>query len=229
LKHLIVTFAGFKIGARLGWIIQELPSFLVAAGFLYEKWPHDVNWTQTLLIGMFTLHYFNRSFIFPFQIKQGRDTSLAIVASAFTFTLYNGFIQSHYILYVVNFAEKEIFSPTFIAGTIIFFIGMSINLDADHRLRCLRSERKPEGEPQERYKIPYGGMFNYVSSANYFGEIVEWWGFALAARFTPAALLFAGFTTMFLGMRGIHNHQWYKERFGQRYPTARRAVIPMIL
>ena len=49
-----------------------------------------------------------------------------------------------------------------------------------------------------RYKIPYGGMFDYVSSANYFGEIVEWWGYAIAARFTPAALLFAGFTTMFL-------------------------------
>ena len=62
----------------------------------------------------------------------------------------------------------------------------------------LRSNVMSSGDTAERYKIPHGGMFKFVSSANYFGEIVEWWGFALAARFTPASLFFAGFTTMFL-------------------------------
>ena len=30
------------------------------------------------------------------------------------------------------------------------------------------------------YAIPYGGMFEYVSGANYYGEILEWCGYALA-------------------------------------------------
>jgi steroid 5-alpha reductase family enzyme len=51
------------------------------------------------------------------------------------------------------------------------------------------------------------GFFKYVSAANYFGEICEWWGFAVAARLNPAALFFAGFTTLFLGVRGLQNHK----------------------
>lgn len=35
------------------------------------------------------------------------------------------------------------------------------------------------------YKIPYGGMFEYVSCANFFGEIVEWVGFAMASWSLP--------------------------------------------
>jgi 3-oxo-5-alpha-steroid 4-dehydrogenase 1 len=50
-------------------------------------------------------------------------------------------------------------------------------------------------------------MFEYVSAANYLGEIVEWWGFALCSKLNPAAVFFAGFTTVFLGVRGIQNHR----------------------
>eukprot|EP00660_Eupelagonema_oceanica_P014850 gene14850-biopygen37094 len=35
----------------------------------------------------------------------------------------------------------------------------------------------PETVP---YKIPYGGAFEYVSGANFFGEIVEWYGWGIA-------------------------------------------------
>ena len=61
-------------------------------------------------------------------------------------------------------------------GILLFAIGSFINLDSDRRLRNLR-ENSENG-----YKIPHGGLFEYVSAANYFGEILEWWGFALAAK-----------------------------------------------
>jgi 3-oxo-5-alpha-steroid 4-dehydrogenase 1 len=53
--------------------------------------------------------------------------------------------------------------------------GMWINIQSDGILRNLR---KP-GETG--YKIPRGGLFRYVSGANFLGEIVEWSGFAIAA------------------------------------------------
>jgi len=232
-KHLNANTPGatiwncFKVSSRLGWMIQECPSFIVPAIFLYQAMPF-VNNTQIALMVMFMSHYFNRSFIFPFQINQGKDTSIWIVGSAFLFCLFNGFIQSHFILYVVPFSEEEHGKPTFVLGLVIFILGMAINLDSDQRLRKLRSSIA-DSNSKSRYKIPYGGAFDYVSSANYFGEIVEWWGFALSARFTPASLFFAGFTTMFLGLRGIQNHRWYLEKFGGTYPPKRRAIFPFFI
>ena len=57
------------------------------------------------------------------------------------------------------------------------------------------------------YKIPRGGAFAYVSAANYFGEIVEWVGWALVVGSLPAAA-FALFTFCNLAPRGWRHHQW---------------------
>jgi hypothetical protein len=58
------------------------------------------------------------------------------------------------------------------------------------------------------YKIPRGGAFEYVSAANYFGEMLEWAGWALAAGSAPAAA-FAFFTAANLAPRGWRHHQWW--------------------
>ena len=62
--------------------------------------------------------------------------------------------------------------------------------------------------PAAGYKIPRGGTFEYVSAANYFGEIVEWSGFALAAAPSLPAAAFAFFTFANLAPRGWRHHQW---------------------
>ncbi len=78
------------------------------------------------------------------------------------------------------------------------------------------------------FKIPRGGFFEYVSAANYLGEMAEWTGFFFAAR-NPGALFFAAFTCVFLGTRGVQHHRFYLEKFGESYPKSRRAVIPFLL
>ena len=69
-------------------------------------------------------------------------------------------------------------------------------------------------------------MFEYVSAANYFGEIVEWGGWALASASLPAAA-FSLFTFANLAPRGWRHHLWYRQRF-PRYPRHRRAVLPFV-
>merc|ERR1711879_966064 len=107
-------------------------------------------------------------------------------------------------------------------GVVIFLTGWYINYDAD---RILRNLRKP-GEKRE-YKIPYGGAFRWVSAANYFGEILEWWGWAIATS-SLAGLAFAMFTFSAIGTRGYAHHKWYLQKFGDKYPKNRKAVIPFL-
>ncbi|MCA9611606.1 MAG: DUF1295 domain-containing protein, partial [Myxococcales bacterium] len=97
----------------------------------------------------------------------------------------------------------------------------AINHHADHVLRNLR---KP-GETG--YKIPHGGLYRFISCPNYFGEIVEWFGFALAAWTFPG-LVFAFFTFANLFPRALDHHKWYRGKFDD-YPKSRRAIVPFVL
>lgn len=51
-----------------------------------------------------------------------------------------------------------------------------------------------------------GGLFQYVSGANYFGEIVEWFGYAVATWSLPT-LSFAVFSLSFIGPRAHYHHR----------------------
>jgi 3-oxo-5-alpha-steroid 4-dehydrogenase 1 len=53
---------------------------------------------------------------------------------------------------------------------------------------------------------PVGGLFEYVSGANFFGEITEWAGFALAAHSVHSAS-FAIFTLIVLASRAFAHHR----------------------
>lgn len=115
-------------------------------------------------------------------------------------------------------------SLMFITGTIIFFTGFVINLHSDHILRKLRST-----PPYHSYKIPQGGAFSIfnISCANFFGEIVEWAGFAMASG-SLGGLAFWVYTCANLIPRACAHHLWYHEKF-EDYPKERFAVIPFIL
>jgi steroid 5-alpha-reductase/3-oxo-5-alpha-steroid 4-dehydrogenase 1 len=102
---------------------------------------------------------------------------------------------------------------------IIFAIGFVINRHADSVLLSLR---KP-GETG--YKIPYGGLYNYISCPNYFGEMVEWFGFAFAAQSLSGWSFFI-WTVCNLAPRAVLHHKWYLKKFPD-YPKQRRALIPI--
>lgn len=63
---------------------------------------------------------------------------------------------------------------------------MVINIYYDGVLIALRKTSKGKGG----YKIPRGGLFELISGANYFGEIVEWWGLFVVTRGIPQVLIF---------------------------------------
>ncbi len=51
-----------------------------------------------------------------------------------------------------------------------------------------------------------GGLFEYVSGANYFSESVEWTGYAIACWSWPGLVMVA-FTIMCVGSRALQHHR----------------------
>jgi steroid 5-alpha reductase family enzyme len=106
-------------------------------------------------------------------------------------------------------------------GSIIFLTGFVINKYHDFLLIKLRPSTG------DGYKIPYGGLFRYVSCPNFLGEIISWTGFALVA-FNLAALSFLIWTVVNLTTRALDHHKWYIKEFPE-YNKERKALIPYIL
>ncbi|MBS1586401.1 MAG: DUF1295 domain-containing protein [Bacteroidetes bacterium] len=213
---------GAMMDNSLGWIIQEIPSPLVLSIFFFTgsgvKTPGA--W---LLWALWMLHYLNRCFVYPLRIRtRGKKIPVLIVVSAICFNCVNGFLNGSYL---GNFGEvygSDFFtSAQFLIGLPVFIIGAVINNYSDSVLINLR---KP-GETG--YKIPTGGLFKYVSCPNHFGEIVEWWGFAIVAMSLPA-WSFSIWTICNLIPRTLDNHRWYLDKFPD-YPKDRKAVVPFVL
>lgn len=215
---------GAMINNRLGWIIMELPSLAVFATFFLagtgERPP--VTW---VFFALYVFHYIHRTFIFPLRLRtKGKQMPLAIVFMAIFFNLINGFINGYYLGFLAGtsqYPESYFLDPRFIGGITMFVVGFVINWQSDNILIHLR---KP-GETG--YVIPQKGLFRYISCPNHFGEMIEWFGFALMTWCSPG-LAFAVWTTVNLLPRALHHHRWYRAYFPD-YPAKRKAVIPFVL
>ena len=91
--------------------------------------------------------------------------------------------------------------------------------------RFIRLLRRPG---DTRHYIPYGGMFRYVSSANYFGELLEWIGFAVAS-WSWAGAVFVVWTFANLAPRSASLYKRYEQEFGEEFTSLhRKRILPFI-
>ncbi len=215
---------GPSVGNKTGWVLMEAPVF-AAMLLLWILSPEKGRATPAVITLMFLLHYFQRSFIFPFLLRGKSRMPLAIVAMGICFNLVNAYMIGGWIWYLAPcdmYSDSWMLNPLFISGTIIFFAGMGINLHSDYLIRHLR---KPG---DTRHYIPHGGFYDYVASANYFGEFVEWCGFAILT-WSVAGAVFALWTFANLAPRARSIHFRYCDEFGDSYRALRRKyMIPFI-
>jgi len=211
---------GPKLPNQLGWLLMESIS---AIGMLVVFVIGDAPKTTTLFIFllMWEAHYIHRAFIYPFLLRDGKKKMpLAVTLLAVTFNLGNAYLNGRYLFHFADdhYRGDWLLEPRFIVGATLFVIGFGINRWADNTLRSLRN-------PGEiGYKIPRGGLYRYISCPNYFGEIVEWFGWALATWSLPG-LAFAVWTFANLAPRAWSHHKWYHEQFSD-YSPERKALIP---
>lgn len=212
---------GPLIPNHIGWFIMESPSVIIMA-MLFALGDATKTIPVLLFFALWELHYVHRAFIYPWTIRDGhKKMPIMVMFLGLGFNLGNAYANGHTLfsssrIYPLNW----LFDPRFIAGVLLFIAGYGINRWADLSLRALR---KP-GEVS--YRIPYGGLFEWISCPNYLGEIIEWIGWAIAT-WSLAGLAFAVWTIANLAPRARSNHRWYYANFPE-YPNKRKALIPWV-
>lgn len=211
---------GPSIPAKWAWLIMELPSPVLMVFFFITGRQKDV--PQVIFLTLWLSHYLYRTFIYPFsQSGRRKPYPLMVAGMAFVFNILNGFVNGYGIFHYAIHSFSWIMVWQFNTGFCIFVAGFVINKIADEKYRRMRMNNNGG------YVKPEGWLFRYISSPHYFGEIVEWGGWAVMTWSLPG-LAFAVFTFANLFPRAWASHNWYRNNF-PGYPESRKAVIPFII
>lgn len=218
---------GPAINNKIGWMLMECPVFLVML-FFWAKSPVRFQWPYLVMFLLFQLHYFHRSFVTPFLMRGNSKMPLVIMGLSVVWNLINGYMQGKWLFELAPvlrpYHTEWLMSWQFILGTCIFFLGMAINWHSDYIIRHLR---KPG---DTKHYLPKGGMYNYVTSANYLGEIIEWIGWAILT-WSLAGCVFAWFTASNLVPRSnaiyLKYQKEFADEFNARSPKLKR-ILPFI-
>lgn len=212
---------GMTVKNQIGWFVMESSSPIIFF-ICFVVGQNSKTLTAIVFLVMWEVHYLHRAFIYPFRLR-GKDKRMPIIImlSGLLFNMINSFFIGHFLFSIsVVYLSRWLLDSRFIFGSVLFLIGFVINLQSDHILLNLR--RFGESD----YKIPFGGLFRWVSCPNYLGEIIEWFGWGIATWSLPS-LVFAVWTVANLVPRSRSHHLWYKQRFST-YPFERKALIPRL-
>ena len=215
---------GPAINNKLGWVLMESPVFItMLALWLCSDRRGDL--VRLAFLFLFELHYFQRSFVFPFRLRGKSMMPLSIIVMGMVFNVLNALMQGGWIFYVSPndyYPPDSLTTPYFIGGFLVFIIGMYINIQSDDIIRNLRKDG------DTKHYLPKQGMFRYVTSANYFGEFVEWVGFAILT-WSWSGAVFALWTFANLAPRAARIYDKYKKDFGNELDTKKvKRMIPFI-
>lgn len=215
---------GPSLPNRLGWVLMELPAFACLV-LIWATAPGPAQPAAAVCALLFLAHYFQRTFIFPMLMRGKSRMPLLIMVFGMVFNTINAYLIGGWLFRLApvgSYGWHWLGSWQFICGTILFLAGAAVNLHSDHIVRHLR---KPG---DTRHYIPKGGMFRYVSSANYLGELIEWCGYALLT-WSLAGVVFAYWTFANLAPRARALHKRYLGEFGEEYARLnRKCLIPFI-
>jgi len=216
---------GKAINNKLAWFLMEFPIFLSMI-IIYLCSDRRAEPVPIIILLIFQSHYMQRALIFPFLIKGKSKMPLGIMFMGICFNILNSVMQGYWIFFESPegyYSLSWLTSPQFIIGTLLFYTGMVINLHSDYIIRHLR-----KSDSDTRHYLPKGGLFNYVTSANYFGELLEWLGFAILT-WSVSGLVFFIWTFANLVPRARSTYRKYKIEFATEINDKKlKRVFPFI-
>ena len=208
---------GATINNKIAWLFMEAPVFVLMTVLCLSSPRMSPFNTTTSLVPLviflfFQTHYIRRAFIFPFLLKGRSKMPVTVMLMGVLFNLCNAFMQGGWLFYKSPegmYSVNWLWTPQFIIGAVVFFGGMTLNIQSDKIIQNLRKS----GE--SKHYLPDKGFFKYVTGAHYFGEVIEWTGFALLT-WSLSGALFALWTCANLIPRANAIYNKYKKMFGEK-------------
>lgn len=234
-----LPFTFVMIPTRLAWSLMEIPPLLLSPPIFALGRNASLPVPRALAL-LFLAHYAHRSLLYPLRMRptHTRNLPLLVFLAAILFNIYNTYIQMRSLSHFTHYPSSWLSSPQVFFGAILFIVGMIINISADSTLISLRKSdsslvllresaaSNSAANAVKAYKIPSGGLFEFVTCPNYFGELLEWFAWAIAT-WSLAGLVFFILSASNLVPRAIAHHQWYQENFTE-YPRSRKILVPFI-
>ena len=226
-----------SINQRLGHMLSDAGPPLCGFAACYfalwttggpERTELSVPAASVTLFALWLLHYVHRGVLHPLLMHYRNHSVplLITLAGLFPNSLFAWLNASAIACLEPAVSQTWHTDPRFGAGVALYAAGFAINRASDWHLRSLRNKECLLPHSQTGYRIPYSGLFAYVSCANYFGELLQWAGWALAC-WSYAALLWWLFALSTFVPRARATHVWYRTTFPD-YPKQRKALIPFI-
>jgi 3-oxo-5-alpha-steroid 4-dehydrogenase 1 len=220
---------GVEMDPRIGWFLMEIMA-TVSFIYFYIQGPNANHPVPMIFAGLFLIHYANRGFYFPFNIRvhNGAKTSFSwlVVASGVLVTSLHGYLNAQWYSRFAEFLDWEwLSSPTCIAGLVIYEVGFWATIRCEYIMRHLR-DGDGDSAPIVRYKIPQGFLFEYITSPQYFTELVAFFGWAVMT-WSPAGAVIFCISFANLVPRAVQSQAWYRQKF-DNYPPERKILIPFV-
>lgn len=220
---------GTSFNNKIAWVLMEMPTLIVMT-ILFIISPHTEgnegqHGTRFIVASFFMLHYVQRTLIFPFLLRGKGKMPILIVFLGMLFNTVNTLLIGGWIFYFSPanaYTFSWLLDTRFIIGVLLFIFGMTVNISSDAYIRSLRKDG------DSNHYFPKKGFYKYVTSANYFGEILEWTGFALLS-WSLASALFVFWTAANLIPRSHTIYKKYKEDFpNEMAETKPKRIFPFI-
>ena len=223
---------GKTINNKWAWFLMEITIFALMT-IMWLSSSHRWEIVPMIFLLIFQIHYLQRALIFPFLLKGDSRMPLGIMFMGISFNILNAWMQGYWIFNIAYNPEFPahfvirgtawLYSAPFIIGSIIFLVGFIINLKSDYTIRHLRKDPN-----DTKHYFPRGGLFKYVTSANYFGELLEWLGFAILT-WSISGLVFFIWTFANLVPRAHAIHKRYRQEFPDEFAGKNiKRVFPFI-
>jgi len=225
---------GPQVGYRTVFLVEyfgpltAFPIIYALRPYLYSSYDAknaSLNYTQTVAMLLFIVHFLKREFetIFVHKFSNGYMPLLNIFKNTGYYTACAYYI-AYYTLHPLYVAPGSDNWTNIFAGLVVLM--MICNLIC----HIILSNLRPRGTTVRR--IPKGFLFNLVSCPNYTVEISEWFFFSLMTM-TVASFLFTLVGGGQMLVWAIKKHINYRKEFNGKdgkelYPRSRKIIIPFL-